>query len=160
MANWLFQLLGIEPMVSPDPYQGIKTPIPTRIGRTIQPTPTPTERPKPTSTPVPEVEEMMKGENIRQLVDKILAGFPKEEGYNPVNVAFNESSLDPRKVGPLGERGLYQLYEPTWKSEIQPAFPQYTYNQAFDPDIAIKLARWLFDKYGWGPWVGARSLGL
>lgn len=143
-----------KPLLSPKASPGF-----TGLTPTNTPTPTSTPAPRPTPTPIPETEDW----HNQQLIKQILSYFPQEEGYNPVNIAFRESSLDPKEEGNLGERGLFQILPSTFHGEKaqRKDFPDYTWDQMFEPGPNIEVAKWLYEnRGGWQPWSTREGLGL
>lgn len=120
-------------------------------------------QPRATPTPIAEIAQMLEKQVNALTINKIMQAWPSEQGYNPVNIAFRESSLDPKEEGGLDERGLFQILPKTFheeKAKYPEKFPDVTWNQMFEADPNIKMAKWLYDKYGWEPWSTAGPLDL
>ena len=137
-----------------------------------QPSPSPIPSPLPSPSPTPQpfyltIKPMVDipQDLLKQpFVEYIAKKFP-DQVNEAVSVAFLESSLYPKKVGGLGERGLFQILPSTFYGESkQPYYPEefkdWTYEDLFDPYKNIDWAAWLYSRYGWKPWVAARNLKL
>lgn len=68
-----------------------------------------------------------------------------------------ESNFDPKAVGALGERGLFQFMPDTWRWAREWMGENPDFELAFDPEGAARTAGWLIKRgYGhlWATWEG------
>lgn len=68
-------------------------------------------------------------------------------------IILAESSGNPRAVGPMGERGLFQFRESTWYWFTKKTYGEETdFDLAFDPkvsrEVGMKYLRWLKERLG------------
>ena len=114
--------------------------------------------PRPTEIPGVRTASYAPAE-YQKLVEQY---FPPEAVENMLRIMFQESDYDPMRIGPAGELGLFQIYEPTfWGNEAirqSLGYPDYKMMQL--PEYNIPFAAQLFKNRGYQPWTTAQWLGL
>ena len=150
--------------ISPVPQEqtvegrGFISPLPrTPLQSSPQPLPSPSTQPY--QQPIfPSLEEYGTPQPPDEIINLIMALFPKEEWANAARVAFGESSYNPGLTGPTDDRGLYQI-SPKWQSENL-ASQGYTIEDMMDMEKNMRFASWLQSQQGWNPWVAAKIAGI
>jgi len=82
--------------------------------------------------------------------------FPAGEEWTASRIMLCESGGDATEVGAAGERGLMQIH-PIHRPLI--ADLGYTWDQMFDADANMEVARALYDQSGWSPWSCLSKVG-
>ena len=129
----------------------------------MQPSPTPTSTPMPQPFPTPTLTPEGEKHTAPKWKDLVSRYFPNEEVNNALNVMFKESSGNPTgtpNVNKNGSKdyGLMQIND-IHAPEIKAKFG-YTMDDMLDPEKNIRVAQWLWNRFGWKPWSTAESLGL
>jgi hypothetical protein len=85
-----------------------------------------------------------------EIVCAIRRTFPRDP-ITATCIAWRESRLDPRAVGRLGERGIFQLHP------VHRAWLGTRWAKMFDPVENARAARDLYRQAGWAPWSTANA---
>lgn len=94
--------------------------------------------------------------------DKMSRYFSKNTLPEVMHVMFMESSGNPEATNTNSDGsvdyGLMQIND-IHAPEIKKKFG-YNMKDLLDPDKNLEVAAWIWRKYGWQPWIGARNINL